>query len=189
MTVLGLRLGLGLVGVTVGAHAVRVSVGVPRGVLGVIVDNAHVVHYDEPADVIWIRVRKAVTELAVEPPAPTAAAAPSSEPAGPTAHERLETLETDAEKLAFYINLYNVLSMHGVIARGVERSVMEIPSFFRTTAYRVGKYVLTLDDIESGILRRNSPPVGARARRALGAPHAALVPRRADGDDAPVGRV
>ena len=69
---------------------------------------------------------------------------------------------SDAEKLAFFINVYNVLSIHAVIARGIERSVMEQPTFFRTSAYRIAGHVLTLDEIENGVLRRNAAPPMAR---------------------------
>ena len=63
----------------------------------------------------------------------------------------------DATRIAFWINLYNVLAIHGVLALGIRESVMEIPSFFGVVAYRVGDFVLTLDEIENGVLRRNAP--------------------------------
>lgn len=69
----------------------------------------------------------------------------------------LSALKHDPERVAFWINLYNVLAIHGVIALGVERSVMEVPSFFSWVAYRVGEHLLTLDDIENGVLRANAP--------------------------------
>jgi hypothetical protein len=65
-------------------------------------------------------------------------------------------LEGDDERIAFWTNLYNVLAIHGVIALDVRESVMELPSFFGVVAYRVGNYVVTLDEIENGILRRNA---------------------------------
>ncbi|MFA9411745.1 MAG: DUF547 domain-containing protein, partial [Deltaproteobacteria bacterium] len=34
----------------------------------------------------------------------------------------------DATRIAFWINLYNVLAIHGVLALGIRESVMEIPS-------------------------------------------------------------
>ncbi len=67
-------------------------------------------------------------------------------------------LRATAEKLAFWINLYNVLVIHGVIALGIRRSVSERwagLAFFRQAAYCVGGQRLTLDDIEHGILRSN----------------------------------
>jgi len=63
----------------------------------------------------------------------------------------------DATRIAFWINLYNVLAIHGVLALGIRASVMEVPSFFGVVAYRVGDLVLTLDEIENGVLRRNAP--------------------------------
>ena len=69
----------------------------------------------------------------------------------------------DDTRIAFWINLYNVLSIHGALALGIRESVMEVPSFFGVVAYRVGDFVLTLDEIENGVLRRNAahPATGA----------------------------
>ncbi|NOQ83241.1 MAG: DUF547 domain-containing protein, partial [Myxococcales bacterium] len=49
----------------------------------------------------------------------------------------------DATRIAYWINLYNVLAIHGVLALGIRASVMEVPSFFGVVAYRVGDFVLT----------------------------------------------
>jgi len=68
-----------------------------------------------------------------------------------------EEMSDDAMITAFWLNLYNVLAIHGVIALGIRESVMEIPSFFGVVGYRVGRFVLTLDEIENGVLRRNAP--------------------------------
>ena len=75
-----------------------------------------------------------------------------------------EQLPGDDERLAFWINLYNVLSIHGVIALGIDSSVMEQPAFFSTIAYQIGAHTVTPDEIENGILRRNGrhPFSGAR---------------------------
>ena len=67
------------------------------------------------------------------------------------------TLNNDAAHLAFWLNVYNVLAIHGVIALNIRNSVMEVPSFFGTVAYRVGEQIYTLDEIENGIVRPNSP--------------------------------
>jgi len=73
-------------------------------------------------------------------------------------------MSDDDSRIAFWINLYNVLAIHGVLELGIRESVMEIPSFFGVVAYRVGDFVLTLDEIENGVLRRNArhPATGAR---------------------------
>ncbi|MGB5374801.1 MAG: DUF547 domain-containing protein [Polyangiales bacterium] len=73
-------------------------------------------------------------------------------------------LSADDSRIAFWINLYNVLAIHGVLALGIRESVMEIPSFFGVVAYRVGDFVLTLDEIENGVLRRNAPHPATGAR-------------------------
>jgi hypothetical protein len=73
-------------------------------------------------------------------------------------------MSEDASRIAFWINLYNVLAIHGVLALGIRESVMEIPSFFGVVAYRVGEHVLTLDEIENGVLRRNAPHPATKAR-------------------------
>jgi hypothetical protein len=73
-------------------------------------------------------------------------------------------MHDDETRIAFWINLYNVLAIHGVLALGIRRSVMEVPSFFGVVAYRVGDFVLTLDEIENGVLRRNAPHPATGAR-------------------------
>lgn len=73
-------------------------------------------------------------------------------------------MNDDDSRIAFWINLYNVLAIHGVLELGIRESVMEIPSFFGVVAYRVGDFVLTLDEIENGVLRRNAPHPATGAR-------------------------
>ncbi|RME83576.1 MAG: DUF547 domain-containing protein [Caldilineae bacterium] len=64
------------------------------------------------------------------------------------------------ERLAFWINLYNVLIIDAVIAYGIETSVAEGPlgllRFFRRAAYVVGGLRVSAEDIEHGILRANA---------------------------------
>lgn len=93
----------------------------------------------------------------------------------------LVALRDDNTRKAFWINFYNVLAIHGVLALEIRRSVMEVPSFFGTVAYRVGGFVLTLDDIENGVLRRNAPhpATGARAF-CVDDPRLSLCPSRVD---------
>ncbi|MES0349818.1 MAG: DUF547 domain-containing protein [Desulfobacteria bacterium] len=67
----------------------------------------------------------------------------------------LEELATRQAKLAFWINIYNALVVHGILELDVSRSVKEVPSFFKALCYKVGGYVFSLDDIEHGILRGN----------------------------------
>ena len=85
---------------------------------------------------------------------------------------RLDTLTTRDAKLAFWINVYNALVLHGIVNLGVRRSVARGWNFFGRAAYRVGGSVFSLDDVEHGVLRGNRrrvlPPLrpfGARDPR------------------------
>jgi hypothetical protein len=64
----------------------------------------------------------------------------------------LESLE---ERLAFWINLYNGLVLHGVSALGIAESIKEVPDFYSRIGYDVGGEFFTPDDIRHGILRGN----------------------------------
>ena len=64
-------------------------------------------------------------------------------------------LSSEIERRAFWINLYNVLMIHGLVAYGAKRSAEEIKGIFVRLAYIVGGYRYSLDDIEHGILRGN----------------------------------
>jgi GH15 family glucan-1,4-alpha-glucosidase len=67
------------------------------------------------------------------------------------------TLSTDGQKKAFWINIYNILIIHGVIALDIRRSVLEIINFFGRIGYEIGGAFFSPDDIEHGILRKNRP--------------------------------
>lgn len=69
----------------------------------------------------------------------------------------LSQLQTPSSQLAFWINLYNALTVHGIVAWGIQNSVKEVglSTFFGQTAYRIGADTFSLDDIEHGILRQN----------------------------------
>jgi len=70
----------------------------------------------------------------------------------------LGELKTREEGLAFWINLYNVIVIHGVIKLGIRDSVKEVRNFFRRVQYQIGDLFFTPDDIEHGILRGNRRP-------------------------------
>jgi Protein of unknown function, DUF547 len=65
------------------------------------------------------------------------------------------SLVTDAEKLAFGIDVYNALFLQAR-ARWQPRGAVtgNLGLFFRA-AYRVGPWLLSLNDLEHGVLRRN----------------------------------
>lgn len=69
---------------------------------------------------------------------------------------KLGSLST-VERKAFFINLYNALTVHGLTARGAPpSSVLNIKGFWAKTAYDIGGQIFTLDGMEHGILRANT---------------------------------
>lgn len=69
------------------------------------------------------------------------------------------TLATRAARLAFWINLYNLLVLDAVVALGVRRSVADRLAglaFFRQASYLVGGLRFSLEEIEHGVLRANA---------------------------------
>jgi hypothetical protein len=90
-------------------------------------------------------------------------------------------LESDAERVAFWLNVYNVLAIHGVLALELIKSVMEDPTFFGSVAYRVGAHDYTLDEIENGVLRHNAPhPVSHKPLFDPSDPRLACCPSKVD---------
>lgn len=77
----------------------------------------------------------------------------------------LSMLKSREEKIAFWINLYNVIVIHGVIALGIKDSVKEVWNFFRRVYYQIGKHNFNPDDIEHGVLRGNNHPPYSLFRR------------------------
>jgi hypothetical protein len=71
----------------------------------------------------------------------------------------LSTISPPEEQLAFWINLYNSLTIDAVISFGISKSVTEgwfgMIRFFRRAAYNIGGSRFSLEDIEHGILRAN----------------------------------
>jgi hypothetical protein len=93
----------------------------------------------------------------------------------------LKLLARREEKIAFWINLYNVIVIHGVIALSIRDSVKEVRNFFRGVCYQVGDYLFSPDDIEHGILRGNRRPSYSLFRRFPGGdPRLAFVVKPLD---------
>lgn len=66
------------------------------------------------------------------------------------------TLPDDPHKIAFFVNLYNALTQHGIIVLGPPQSSSIFRLFFAMgVGYAVGQFRLSLNDIENGILRGN----------------------------------
>lgn len=89
--------------------------------------------------------------------------------AGALAAISLDGLASRAARLAFWLNVYNALVLHGIVRLGVRTSVLRVWNFFGRVSYRVGGHVLSLDDIEHGVLRGNRrrklPPLRPFGRR------------------------
>ena len=68
---------------------------------------------------------------------------------------RLAALTDRGGRLAFWINVYNALVLHGIVRLGVRRSVRRAWNFFGRARYRIDGLVFSLDDIEHGLLRDN----------------------------------
>lgn len=69
----------------------------------------------------------------------------------------LASLE-EAQRKVFVINIYNALCIHGIASLSMlPHSVLDIQQFWKTTAYKIGSHVYSLDDLEHGILRGNRP--------------------------------
>ena len=69
----------------------------------------------------------------------------------------LASVGSREERLAFWINVYNALTIDGAIAYGLVGSTKRagLRGFYRRTAYEVGGLRFSLDDVEHGVLRAN----------------------------------
>ena len=67
---------------------------------------------------------------------------------------KVSDLVTDHQKIAFWVNIYNVLEIHAQFIIGGAFSVHQ-DVYLCTSAYNVGGYVLSLNVIQNGILRGN----------------------------------
>ncbi|XP_068185195.1 uncharacterized protein zgc:152951 [Antennarius striatus] len=70
--------------------------------------------------------------------------------------QRVELLSLGREeKLAFFINIYNALVIHGNLRLGFPTNMWQRYTFFNNVSYLIGGEVFTLQDIENGVLRGN----------------------------------
>lgn len=74
-----------------------------------------------------------------------AATSPDSDPAA---------FPTDEERIAYWINAYNALTVEGVLRAYPVRSVRKLDKFFKQPAYELGRRTVSLDDVEHEILRK-----------------------------------
>jgi Protein of unknown function, DUF547 len=72
---------------------------------------------------------------------------------------RFEVPDDQLEAWAFWINLYNALTLQAMMRNKIQKSVLEFPGFFDCCAYQVHadslEFTLTLNEIEHGVLRGN----------------------------------
>lgn len=85
------------------------------------------------------------------------------------AWHRLETARftvpvSNEEARAFWINLYNALTLHAVERSGAKQSLTAHTGFFDRYAYRVSGHSFSLNDIEHGVLRANRGAFSGRTR-------------------------
>ena len=73
--------------------------------------------------------------------------------------------EAGAERLSFWLNLYNALCIHIVTEEQLTGPLTGNKNVFSDYAYEIGNIPFTLDDIEHGILRGNSKPYGSFRRQ------------------------
>lgn len=98
----------------------------------------------------------------------------------------LQTVSLDElsenERKAFFINLYNALTIHGLAEqKTLPSSVLDIQQFWKTTAYKVGGLVYSLDDMEHGVLRGNkSHPASTKPQFSEGDPRIKYAVKKLD---------
>ncbi|XP_077435221.1 uncharacterized protein LOC144060013 isoform X2 [Vanacampus margaritifer] len=79
--------------------------------------------------------------------------------------QRVQLLSLSREEtLAFFINIYNALVIHGYLRMGAPSNIWQRYRFFNYVSYLIGGEVFTLQDIENGVLRGNRKGV-AQLRR------------------------
>ncbi|GCB69904.1 uncharacterized protein [Scyliorhinus torazame] len=71
---------------------------------------------------------------------------------------------TRKQKLAFFINVYNALVIHGNIKQGAPKNTWQRYKFFNSVSYVIGGEIFTLQDIENGILRGNRKGIAQISR-------------------------
>ena len=76
-----------------------------------------------------------------------------------------DLLKLDADRLAFWINIYNGFTNYQIVKSGLKNSVFDQPDFFTNQCLIIGEMDFSLDDIEHGILRRNGERKNNKSRQ------------------------
>lgn len=69
-----------------------------------------------------------------------------------------DNLADDAQRLSYWINLYNALVIQQIIAHNYPDSVQDVAGFFTHTVITIADEALSLDGIEHGKVRRFADP-------------------------------
>merc|ERR1711915_665150 len=64
----------------------------------------------------------------------------------------------DKMKLAFGINLYNLMIKYAFMKVGIPKNVQARSDFFNNVKFNIGGDILSFNDLEHGILRGNRKP-------------------------------
>jgi hypothetical protein len=73
---------------------------------------------------------------------------------------QFEVPNPEAEARAFWLNLYNALTLHAIEQTQIQKTVLESIGFYARFAYLVGGHPYSLNDIEHGVLRANRAVFG-----------------------------
>lgn len=73
-------------------------------------------------------------------------------------------LLNEAERKAFFLNVYNSLMIHAIAVMSKPRTMFERVSLYNTASYDIGGRPYSLNMIEHGVLRCNKPGSGPFAR-------------------------
>lgn len=68
----------------------------------------------------------------------------------------IQQLNTDDEKKAFWINIYNGMTNYLIIHRKVKKEMKEDANIFSQALLNIGGFEFSLDHIEHGLLRQNA---------------------------------
>lgn len=78
--------------------------------------------------------------------------------------EQLERVDASSlennVKLAFWINVYNCLIMHGYLSYGIPHSSLRRMALFTKAAYNIGGHTISANSIENSILCCRTPRIG-----------------------------
>ncbi|KAI7731570.1 hypothetical protein M8C21_025223, partial [Ambrosia artemisiifolia] len=73
--------------------------------------------------------------------------------------QRLDLYKTSKEeRLAFFINLYNLMTIHAILVWGHPEGALDRRSMYNDFKYVIGGCAYSLSDIQNGILRANQRP-------------------------------